>query len=84
MLILGNELKSKNHNTQLGFTAGEFYPEWMLATWPRLVLFFTHRSMNLIFEIGYGKQIIRDQLNAKEDDLVVHMSSQEIQTVIQN
>jgi hypothetical protein len=30
----------------------------------------------LDFEIGYGKQIIRDQLNAKEDDLVVHMSSQ--------
>jgi hypothetical protein len=26
------------------------------------------------FWIGYGKQIIRDQLNAKEDDLVVHMS----------
>jgi hypothetical protein len=49
----------------------------VLATWPRLVLFFTLTQINeLDFEIGYGKQIIRDQLNAKEDDLVVHMSSQ--------
>jgi hypothetical protein len=31
----------------------------------------------LDFEIGYGKQIIREQLNAGDDELIVHMSSQE-------
>jgi hypothetical protein len=28
------------------------------------------------FEVGYGKQTLREQLNAEADDLIVYMTSQ--------
>jgi len=76
-LILGQGRQSKHFLLiQLEFTAGEsLFPKWVLVIWRALVHFYVIMTHELDFEIGYGKQIVRNELNAKPDDLVVYITS---------
>lgn len=72
------KIKTTSTYTTGTYTWRIFVPEMGVGDMSTIGAFlFNSNNHELDFEIGYGKQIIRDNLNAEADDLIVHMSSQD-------
>lgn len=71
------KIKTISTYTTGTYTWRIFIPEMGVGDMASLGAFIYNNDTHEIdFEVGYGKQTIREQLNAEEDDLIVYMTSQ--------
>lgn len=71
------KIKTRSTFTTGTYTWRVFVPEMGIGDMASIGAFlYNNNTHELDFEIGYGKQIARTELNAESDDLIVYMTSQ--------